>query len=232
MEHTAAIDLVVDDEGHVSGLSVGRVGVRGVLDVGGIDTGAVVLATGGYGQAFASSTNPADVTGDGLALAARAGAELVNVEFVQFHPTVLYVPGVRGQSPLVTEALRGAGAVIIDDAGRSVMRDEHPLGDLAPRDVVAYAMVRAMNEHDVTHLWLDARNVGARRLEVEFPTVVAICRARGIDPASESIPIAPGAHYAMRRCPGRPQRRHVDSGTLCGRGGRGDGRARRQPPRL
>ncbi len=196
MEHTAAIDLLVGDEGHVSGLSVGRVGVRGVLDVGGIDTGAVVLATGGYGQAFASSTNPADVTGDGLALAACAGAELVNVEFVQFHPTVLYVPGVRGQSPLVTEALRGAGAVIIDDAGRSVMRDEHPLGDLAPRDVVAYAMVRAMNEHDVTHLWLDARNVGARRLEVEFPTVVAICRARGIDPASESIPIAPGAHYA------------------------------------
>ncbi len=196
MEHTAAIDLLVGDEGHVSGLSVGRVGVRGVLDVGGIDTGAVVLATGGYGQAFASSTNPADVTGDGLALAARAGAELVNVEFVQFHPTVFYVPGVRGQSPLVTEALRGAGAVIIDDAGRSVMRDEHPLGDLAPRDVVAYAMVRAMNEHDVTHLWLDARNVGARRLEVEFPTVVAICRARGIDPASESIPIAPGAHYA------------------------------------
>lgn len=196
MEHTAAIDLVTDDEGHVASLSVGRVGVRGTLDVGFIETGAVVLATGGYGQAFASSTNPADVTGDGLALAARAGAELANVEFVQFHPTVLYVPGAGGQSPLITEALRGAGGVIVDDEGYSIMRGEHPLGDLAPRDVVAYSMVRAMNERDVTHLWLDARSVGSRRLEAEFPTTVAICRARGIDPTREPIPIAPGAHYA------------------------------------
>jgi L-aspartate oxidase len=196
MEHTAAIDLVTDDDGHVAGLSVGRVGAHGTLDVGCIETRAVVLATGGCGQAFASSTNPADVTGDGLALAARAGAELANVEFVQFHPTVLYVPGTRGQSPLITEALRGAGGVIVDDEGYFIMRGEHPLGDLAPRDVVAYSMVRAMNERSVAHLWLDARSVGARRLESEFPTTVAICRARGIDPTREPIPIAPGAHYA------------------------------------
>jgi L-aspartate oxidase len=196
VEHSAAIDLVLDDEGRVAGLSVGRVDAAGSLEVGVIDTSAVVLATGGYGQAFASSTNPADVTGDGLALAARAGAELVNVEFVQFHPTVLFVTGTRGQSPLITEALRGAGGVIVDDDGRSIMRDEHPLADLAPRDVVAYSMVKSMNNSGATHLWLDARSVGAARLANQFPTTVAICRTLGIDPSVEWIPIAPGAHYA------------------------------------
>ena len=197
MEHAVAIDLVLDDEGRVAGLSVGRVDASGALDVGVIETAAVVLATGGYGQAFASSTNPADVTGDGLALAARAGAELANVEFVQFHPTVLFVAGTRGQSPLITEALRGAGGVIVDDDGRSVMRGEHPLADLAPRDVVAYSMVKSMNQTgDVAHLWLDARGLGASRLHAQFPTTVSICRALGIDPSMDRIPIAPGAHYA------------------------------------
>jgi L-aspartate oxidase len=196
MEHSVAIDLVIDDEGRVAGLLVGRVGQAGSLEVGVIATSAVVLATGGYGQAFASSTNPADVTGDGLALAARAGAELANVEFVQFHPTVLFVAGTRGQSPLITEALRGAGGVIVDGDGQSIMRGEHPLGDLAPRDVVAHSMVKNMNQNRATHLWLDARGVGARRLATEFPTTVSICRSRGIEPSTGLIPIAPGAHYA------------------------------------
>jgi L-aspartate oxidase len=196
MEHSAALDLVIDDEGRVAGLLVGRIDAEGLLDVGVIDTSAVVLATGGYGQAFASSTNPADVTGDGLALAARAGAELANVEFVQFHPTVLFVAGTRGQSPLITEALRGAGGVIVDDEGHSIMRGEHPLGDLAPRDVVAYAMVRNMNERGSTHLWLDARGLGASRLATQFPTTVSICRSLGFEPSADLIPIAPGAHYA------------------------------------
>jgi L-aspartate oxidase len=121
----------------------------------------------------------------------------MNVEFVQFHPTVLYVEGQRGQSPLITEALRGAGAVIIDDDGRPVMRGAHPLADLAPRDVVAHAMVRHMlRSATTTHLWLDARNVGAARLEAEFPTTVSICRSLGIEPSRDLIPIAPGAHYA------------------------------------
>jgi L-aspartate oxidase len=195
MEHAVAIDLVTDDEGRVAGLLVGRVGAAGSLEVGVIDTATVVLATGGYGQAFTSSTNPADVTGDGLALAARAGAELANVEFVQFHPTVLFVAGTRGQSPLITEALRGAGGTIVDDEGRSIMRGEHPLADLAPRDVVAYSMVKSMNHSGATHLWLDARSV-ASRLATEFPTTLSICRSRGIDPSADLIPIAPGAHYA------------------------------------
>ena len=196
MEHTVAIDVAVD-EGRVVGLKVGRVDASGRLEVGLIATTAIVLATGGYGQAFATSTNPSDVTGDGLALAARAGAELANVEFVQFHPTVLYSAGHKGQSPLITEALRGAGGVIVDGDARPVMSGVHPLADLAPRDVVAYAMVQHMLASGPrTNLWLDARGIGATRLEKEFPTTTSLCRAFGIEPAKEPIPIAPGAHYA------------------------------------
>jgi len=157
-----------------------------------------VIATGGFGQAFATTTSPAGVTGDGLALAARAGAELQDVEFVQFHPTVLWLDAPGGQRPLITEALRGAGAVLVDQAGRLVMAGRHPLADLAPRDVVSAEMQQRMEEGDgpSDHLWLDATAVGRAVLERDFPTVTAICRARGIDPASEPIPVAPGAHYA------------------------------------
>lgn len=198
LENTVAIDALKNDAGDVVGISAGRVDPSRSLEVGVITARAVVLATGGFGQAYASSTNPIDVTGDGLALAARAGVELANVEFVQFHPTVLYVAGRRGQSPLITEALRGAGGTIIDAHGESVMRGQHPLADLAPRDVISYTMLRRMTSHDgpSTNLWLDARHLGRRRLETEFPTTLAICLSLGLDPAYEPIPIAPGAHYA------------------------------------
>ena len=105
---------------------------------------AVVLATGGFGQVFGTTTNPAGLTGDGLALAARAGAELRDVEFVQFHPTVLWQQAASGECPLITEALRGAGAVLVDAAGQPVMAGQHPLGDLAPRDVVSAVMQQRM----------------------------------------------------------------------------------------
>jgi L-aspartate oxidase len=198
MEHTAAIDALIDDGGGVIGVIAGRVNSDLTLEVGVITARAVVLATGGYGQAFSSSTNPPEVTGDGLALALRAGATVSNVEFVQFHPTVLYSSDHRGQSPLITEALRGAGGTIIDADGRSVMGGAHPLGDLAPRDVVSFTMLQRMTQgvEPLTHLWLDARGVGAKRLSREFPTTLEICRHAGIDPAREPIPIAPGAHYA------------------------------------
>jgi L-aspartate oxidase len=150
---------------------------------------AVVLATGGFGQAYATTTNPAGVTGDGLALAARAGAALRDVEFVQFHPTVLWDAEGRGQCPLITEALRGAGAVIVDDSGCTAVPDS-----LAPRDVVSAAMLERMSATGAPHLWLDATPV--QRLDDRFPTVSAACRERGIDPATEPIPVAPGAHYA------------------------------------
>jgi L-aspartate oxidase len=189
-----ALDALTDDGGSVSGVLAGLAGEGGALVAGTVTARAVILATGGFGQAYATTTSPAGVTGDGLALAARAGAELRDLEFVQFHPTVLWRESARGQCPLITEALRGAGAVLADAAGRPVMAGRHPLGDLAPRDVVAAAMQQRMGSGD--HLWLDATVLGRAALERDFPTVTALCRARGIDPATEPIPVAPGAHYA------------------------------------
>ncbi len=199
-----ALEALTDERGCVGGLLVGTVGGDGrSLRPGRVTARAVVLATGGFGQAFATTTNPAGLTGDGLALAARAGAELRDVEFVQFHPTVLWQEAARGQCALITEALRGAGAVLVDVAGAPVMAGLHPLGDLAPRDVVSAAMHQRMGRGDgsanhgpADHLWLDATGLGRRRLEREFPTVTALCRARGIDPVSDPIPVAPGAHYS------------------------------------
>jgi L-aspartate oxidase len=194
----AVLDALIDNHGAVGGVLAGMVGDDGTLCTGRVTARAVVLATGGFGQAYATTTSPAGVTGDGLALAARAGAELQDLEFVQFHPTVLWQQAARGQCPLITEALRGAGAVLVDAAGRPVMTGRHPLGDLAPRDVVSAAMQERMTSGDGPgdHLWLDATAFGEARLEQDFPTVTAACRARGVDPAVEPIPVAPGAHYA------------------------------------
>jgi len=172
------LDLLTDHRGSVGGVLVGLAGGNGELRVGTVRARAVVLATGGFGQAYATTTNPAGVTGDGLALAARAGAELRDLEFVQFHPTVLWQEAAAGQCPLLTEALRGAGAVLVDAAGQPVMAGRHPLGDLAPRDVVAAAMQQRMGL--ASHLWLDATGLGRAVLERDFPTVTALCRARGI----------------------------------------------------
>ena len=200
MENTVAIDALTNDRGAVVGIIAGKVDASSnqPLATGLIAAHAVVLATGGFGQAFSSSTNPAEVTGDGLALAARAGAEITNIEFVQFHPTVLYIPGRRGQSPLITEAIRGVGARIVDAHGSPVMRGRHARGDLAPRDIVSYEMFQRMQSSSdpLAHLWLDARAIGELRLEKEFPTTVELCRLAGVDPVSELIPIAPGAHYS------------------------------------
>jgi L-aspartate oxidase len=200
LEDTVAIDALRDVTGAVVGVVAGRNdSPKGrSLSIGVIEARAVVVATGGFGQAFFSSTNPSDVTGDGLALAARAGAELANVEFVQFHPTVLYVDGQMGQSSLITEAIRGAGATIVDEHGVSIMQGLHERSDLAPRDVVAFAMFQRMHSTDepLTNLWLDARTIGASRLEKEFPTTLQLCRSAGVDPVSQLIPVAPGAHYA------------------------------------
>jgi len=194
-----ALDALTGEQGSAGGLLVGMAGADGrVLHPGTVTARAIVLATGGFGQAFATTTNPAGLTGDGLALAARAGAQLRDVEFVQFHPTVLWQEASRGQCPLITEALRGAGAVLVDVAGLPVMAGRHPLGDLAPRDVVSAVMQQRMARGDgpADHLWLDATALGRAVLEREFPTVTAMCRASGIDPVTEPTPVAPGAHYA------------------------------------
>ena len=163
-----------------------------------ISARAVVIAAGGLGQAFGTTSNPAGATGDGIAVAARAGAVIRDLEFVQFHPTVLWLPGASGQCPLITEALRGAGAVLRDLDGTPLMAGHDPRGDLAPRDVVAARMAEVIGRGfaDAGHVWLDATGLGRDLLENGFPTVTAACRKHGIDPVTEMIPVAPGAHYS------------------------------------
>jgi len=153
----------------------------------------VVLATGGIGALFAVTTNPADSTGQGLGMAARAGAAISDAEFVQFHPTAIAIG--RDPAPLATEALRGAGATLIDESGRRFMPSAHPDAELAPRDVVARAIHREIaNGHRV---FLDCRSALGAQFADRFPTVFAACKSGGIDPATDPIPVAPAAHYHM-----------------------------------
>ena len=197
IEHALVLDLLRSADGAAAGLTLHILGEGSEDGVGAALARAVILATGGMGQVFASTTNPSVSTGDGLALALRAGAVVTDVEFVQFHPTALHLDdAVGGQQPLITEAMRGEGAVLVDAAGRPVMRGVHPLGDLAPRDVVAKAMSRRMAQDGVDHLFLDARGLGADKLLAHFPTIVARCREAGIDPVRDLIPVSPAAHYA------------------------------------
>ena len=180
----------------VAGLMAGVIGSDGRLSAGVIDARAVVIAAGGLGQAFATTSNPAGTTGDAIAIAARAGAALRDLEFVQFHPTVLWLPGASGQCPLITEALRGAGAVLRDLDGTPLMAGHDPRGDLAPRDVVAARMAEVIAAGGAGHVWLDATRLDPGVLEKGFPTVTAACRKHSIDPVTEYIPVAPGAHYS------------------------------------
>jgi L-aspartate oxidase len=198
LDRTVALDLVLADRaaGGTAGLAAGVIGADGRLSAGVIDATAVVIAAGGLGQAFATTSNPAGATGDGIAIAARAGAALRDLEFVQFHPTVLWLPGASGQCPLITEALRGAGAVLRDLDGTPLMAGHDPRGDLAPRDVVAARMAEVIAAGTAGHVWLDATGLDPDVLEQGFPTVTAACRKHSIDPVSEYIPVAPGAHYS------------------------------------
>lgn len=200
-ERTFAWDLVTDGGRVVGVLAVGPGGERLVLLAP-----AVVLATGGFAAAWSRTTNPSGVTGDGLAMAARAGARLADLEFVQFHPTALvtrasgFLPhgalAVGAEPmPLLTEALRGRGASVVDEAGRRFLLADHPDGELAPRDVVARAVRRHL---DAGHrVFLDAREAIGEALPREFPTVWRLCRAHGLDPRREPLPVSPAAHYCM-----------------------------------
>lgn len=155
---------------------------------------AIVLATGGIGMIWRSTTNPIESTGDGLAMAARAGAVLSDLEFMQFHPTALKTPA-TGSMPLLTEALRGAGALLVNELGERFMLAEHPAAELAPRDVVARAIEEQYNlDHSV---YLDMRPVYAKGEAHLFPRAVLASRDAGIDPARELLPVMPAAHYHM-----------------------------------
>ena len=210
VEHALAVDLLldgpVDQGGGVAGLTLHVMGEGQRDGVGAVRCRAVVLASGGLGQVFGQTTNPAVATGDGMALAWRAGATLRDLEFVQFHPTVMWLgPDSHGQQPLISEAVRGEGAFLVDFEGRRFLQGQHELADLAPRDVVAKAITRRMHETGHPHMWLDARHLGervgdeasvSRFWERRFPTILATARAHGVDPVTELIPVAPAQHYA------------------------------------
>ncbi|MCW2526839.1 MAG: L-aspartate oxidase [Pseudonocardiales bacterium] len=197
IEHAIVLDLVSDDAGTIVGVTLHVMGEGQRDGVGAVLARAVVVATGGIGQVYASTTNPSVSTGDGVAAAMRAGAVVRDVEFVQFHPTVLWLGHrAHGQQPLVSEAVRGEGAFLVDDAGDRFMQGQHEMADLAPRDVVAKAILRRMNETGAEHVWLDARHFGREKWRVRFPTILASLESHGIDPVRELIPVVPACHYA------------------------------------
>jgi L-aspartate oxidase len=197
VEHALVLDLLRAADGRACGITLHVLGEGSEDGVGAILARAVVLATGGMGQVYASTTNPAVSTGDGVALALRAGAQVTDVEFVQFHPTSFVTANVTSvQRPLISEALRGEGAHLVDEAGERFMLGQHELAELAPRDVVAKGIHRVLRATGADHVYLDARHLGKEFLEQRFPTIVASTRAAGVDPATELIPVAPAAHYA------------------------------------
>ncbi len=197
IEHALVVDLLQDAADRVCGVTVHVLGAGQRDGVGAIQARAVVLATGGLGQIYAATTNPPVATGDGMAAALRAGAAIRDLEFVQFHPTVLWLGvGAQGQQPLISEAVRGEGAVLVDANGHRFMPDVHELADLAPRDVVARAIVQRSHETGSDHVYLDARHLGADFLARRFPSIVERCRSLGFDPATQPLPVAPAQHYA------------------------------------
>ncbi|WDI30342.1 L-aspartate oxidase [Hyphococcus flavus] len=190
LERIVVEDLLTDDNGVVGGALIYDVeaGERAAFDAG-----ETVLATGGLGGLYAVTTNPTPAQGHGLAFAARAGAVIRDPEFVQFHPTALNV-GVD-PAPLATEALRGAGATLVNKDGRAFMSDYDKNGDLAPRDVVARAVEAEIKEK--RGAFLDAREAVGAKFPESFPTVFAACQSAGIDPRTALMPVAPAAHYHM-----------------------------------
>jgi L-aspartate oxidase len=211
LERAFALDVVAGTnaagERQAAGIRVALLADDGAVEsVGVVTARAVVLATGGYGQVFASTSNPPAVTGDGVAIALRVGLDVRDVEFVQFHPTVMWSgPDAKGQQALVSEAVRGEGAILYDGAGRRVMEGVHALEDLAPRDVVAAAISRRMAEAPGgvdDHVYLDATAMG-EDFYARFPSITSACRAIGVDPARDRIPVAPAAHYACGGVPAR-----------------------------
>lgn len=188
VEQTFAIDLALAD-GRVVGVSCRTPDGETVCYL----APAVVLATGGIGRAYLHTTNPPELTGDGLAMAARAGARLIDLEFVQFHPTGL--ASGKDPMPLLTEALRGEGAILVDSNGRRFMTSEHADAELAPRDIVARAVWR--QQAAGRQVFLDATKAIGQAFPTRFPTVFELCQAEGIDPRLEPVPVSPAAHYHM-----------------------------------
>lgn len=185
-EHAFVRDLVLAD-----GRCVGAIGQQANIDFA-VEAGAVVVATGGTGQIYRETTNPTGASGDGHALCFRAGARLADCEFVQFHPTTLYIAG--ASRFLISEVVRGAGAVLRDRNGDPVMAGVHPMRDLAPRDVVSRAILDRMVATNDTHVYLDLSQVQGDPHKL-FPSIARICSTFDLDLAKDPIPVRPGAHY-------------------------------------
>lgn len=160
-----------------------------------IQASAVVLATGGGGQVFSQTTNPAVSTGDGVAIAWRNGATVRDLEFVQFHPTALTKPG--APRFLISEAVRGEGAHLVDSQGQRFVFDYHPQGELAPRDVVSRAIFTHLQKTRQSHVYLDLRPIPESKIRYRFPNIIRVCQQWGVDLFQELIPVAPAAHYWM-----------------------------------
>ena len=195
---TGHVALQVLHDGHLGEEAVTGVSVLSPDGLGIVSAPTVILASGGLGQLYSATTNPEGSTGDGIALALWAGVAVTDLEFIQFHPTMLYAAGPGRETgrrrPLVTEAIRGEGAILVDRKGDSVTAGVHPMGDLAPRDVVAAAVDARLKATGDACVFLDAR--GIEDFQTRFPTVTAACRAAGVDPVHQPIPVVPGAHYS------------------------------------
>ncbi|MDR0535799.1 MAG: L-aspartate oxidase [Puniceicoccales bacterium] len=195
LEHHVAIDIIIP--------ALPPPSPRPVLGIYALNTGegrietlrarVVVLATGGVGQAYQYTTNPGIATGDGIAMAWRAGAEIANMEFIQFHPTALYTPD--GDRALISEAVRGEGAILRDFDGNAFMKHYHERADLAPRDIVARAIDSEMKKSGAPHLWLDIRGRGEAKLMRRFPHIFATCLKNGVNMDRDLVPVVPAAHY-------------------------------------
>jgi L-aspartate oxidase len=196
-EHALVLDLLKDKNERVCGVTLHVMGKGKIDGVGAALARAVVLATGGLGAVFQQTTNPLVATGDGVALALRAGATVADLEFVQFHPTVLWVgPDSRGSQPLISEAVRGEGAILRNINGEAFMSIIHPMKDLAPRDVVAHAVHEEIIKSGKPFVYLDGTKLGENIWLQRFPNILSSCRKIGIDPLVEMIPVVPAAHYA------------------------------------
>ena len=188
MEHTFAVDLLTVNRACLGALTWSP--LHGLMVVRAKQT---ILATGGSGRLYRETTNPPVATGDGLAIAYRAGAQLQDLEFVQFHPTALYVAG--ASRALISESLRGEGAVLRNRNGERFMERYHPDGGLAPRDAVSRAIIEEMKRTGYTHVYLDITHKTREYLESRFPTITGLCDRFGLDVAEDLVPVRPAAHY-------------------------------------
>lgn len=191
IERFYAIDLLTNDNGECLGVIGSRAG--NALQI--IWAARTILATGGAGRLYRETTNPEIATGDGLAMAYRAGAVLRDIEFMQFHPTTLYIAG--ASRALITETLRGEGAILRDREGNAFMKDYHPDAELAPRDVVSRAILDRMLKTNSTHVYLDIRHFDKEHFRKRFPVISELCESFDIDIRREMIPVRPSAHYLI-----------------------------------